>query len=87
MGGMPSNNRGGAGAACTDFRRERKRDLGRKEGRKGREFTFLRTFLAVKTNISGARFGRVGQRINSRFADYERDQVPSHSDVTVRGCL
>lgn len=82
---MSSNNHGGAKAGCTEG--GRKRDLGRKERRKGREFTFLRAFLAVKTNITGARLGRVGQRISSRFADYERDQVPSHSDAAVRGCL
>jgi len=51
---------------------------------KGREFTFVRVFLTVKTNITAPPFrplfcGGVGQRISSRFADYERDQAPDHS--------
>lgn len=68
-------------------RRRRKRDL-RREEKRGREFTFLRAFLAVENQYNrGAQLGRVGQRISSRFADYEGDQVPSHSDSAVRGCL
>lgn len=84
-GRLPCNNREGDARAGrrSGLRTGRKRDL----RRKGREFTFLRAFRAVKTNIADARSSGVGQRISSQFDGYERDQVPSHSDAAVRGCL
>lgn len=82
-GRLPCNNRGDARAGRSGLRTGRKRDL----RRKGREFTFLRAFRAVKTNIADARSSGAGQRISSQFAGYERDQVPSHSDAAVRGRL
>lgn len=52
----------------------KKRDLEGKE--KGIYFPpLVYISLAVKANIAGVQLSRKGQRISSRFADYERDQV------------
>lgn len=73
-GRMPSNNRGAARGPGRRLRREAVEwDLGRTRRRNLLSFAY---FSPVKTNITGASLDRVGQRISSRFADYERAPEP-----------